>query len=200
MSFYIGKLKIRISFLFCAVICLIAFFDEGYMMPAFLSVCAHEGAHLFAMLILKEKVREVSFEPFGILIKRESESRDFYKNLIISISGCVLNFVVFSVLFAVHYFGKNETLLVISAINFALFLINIFPIYGLDGAQVLMLVLERYKSEEFAETTVKITSVTSALILLIIGVIIYFKVRQNPSLALLSLYLLFQSVSNQLKK
>lgn len=200
MSFNLGEIKIKISFLFCAVICLIAFFDKGYMMPAFLSVCAHEGAHLSAMLVLGERVREVSFEPFGILIKRESEGGEFNKNLIIALAGCILNFFVFLILFAVHKLCENEQILVISAINLALFIINILPVSGLDGAQVLKLVLEKYKSEEIADSTGKIVSVITSGIILIFGVIIYFKVRQNPSLILLSLYLLFQSVSNRLKK
>lgn len=200
MRFKIGETEIKISFLFCAVICLIAIFDKGYMMPAFLSVCAHEGAHLSAMILSGEKVREVSFEPFGILIKRESEGGEYYKNLIIYLAGCILNFLLFLILFAVCCFTKNETVSVICGINFFLFFINILPVSGLDGAKVLRLVSQKRVSREFADKTGKTVSVITSAALLIFGTIICFKVRQNPSLILLSLYLLFQSVSNYLKK
>ena len=194
MSFQIGKVKCRISFLFCAVLSFLILFDNGLVLPAFVSVCAHESAHLFAMLMLGADVRQVYAGAFGILIERKADALGFRENLLISAAGCAVNALICAAFLAAHAVWKNEALQRIAFVNFFLFLMNALPIHGLDGAQVITLLFAHRFGEKFAETAGNFISVACCVFLFAIGVIICFKIRFNPSLCLFSLYLLFESV------
>ena len=69
MEFFAFKIRFRISFLFVALMCVMIIFDESYyLLLSFLFVFLHETAHIAAMKICGTEIKEVYFEPFGVLI------------------------------------------------------------------------------------------------------------------------------------
>lgn len=199
MSFTIGKTKYTVTFLFCALsACLIAF-DKQLIFKTFLMVCAHEGAHLFAMKGCGIQVDAVSLEPFGIIIKKTGSAKTLPRRLLIICAGCAANLCLAVLFFLLYVLWQKSVFLHLSAINISLLLINALPVLGLDGGQALYEILRFKKSEEFAVSTVKIISFTTATVLFIAGMIICFKVRFNPSICLLALFLLVQTALNRMK-
>ena len=198
MHFKIGAVHWHISFLFCILLSLMLLFDSGFMVPTMLTVCAHESAHLFAMHLCGVAVREVSLEPFGILVKKEQKQLSLGAALAVIYAGCALHLLLGSACMVLFLLFQNRFVLSLAAINAVLLALNLLPIQGLDGGQGLLAVLRRFCSEEKAVAAAKITSLCTSGALFAFGMIICFKVRLNPSICLLALFLLIQSLTNHL--
>ncbi len=93
---------------------------------------------------------------------------------------------------------KNEYLLFAFFSNTALFLINIVPIYPLDGGRILYSFLCDRFTLENANKITRYVTVIFLLPLLIISVIIFIRTGYNLSLLMISIYLLalFVGVKN----
>lgn len=196
MRFSIGKVRVEISFLFCILLSCLVLFDSGLFLAAFLLVCAHESAHLFAMFLCGVHIDSVALEPFGILIKREKKALAFGREICIIFAGCFANvFLATGSMILYCFFGKKSIFLQLFFINIALAVFNILPITGLDGGDALLLILRRHKSEENAVNTGKTVSIICCILLFIIGMIICFKVRLNPSLCFFSLFLMTRTLT-----
>ena len=200
MRFSIGGVRIEISFLFCILLSCLVLFDRGVFLFAFLMVCVHEIAHLFAMLLFGVKIDGIALEPFGILIKKELKALLYYQNMCIVFAGCFANFLLAGIcIFLYCFFEKNNIFMRFFSINIALAVFNLLPITGLDGGQALQLMIAHYRSAKNAEIIGKIASSIGCVLLLIFGMIICFKIRLNPSLCFLSLFLLILSDWDQTK-
>ena len=187
----------KVTFLFCIIVALLILFDNSILFYSFLMVCAHESAHLFAMHLCGVAVREVSLEPFGILVKKEQKQLSLGAALAVIYAGCALHLLLGCVCMVLFLLFQNRFVLSLAAINAALLVLNLLPIQGLDGGQGLLAVLRRFCSEEKAVAAAKITSLCTSGALFAFGMIICFKVRLNPSICLLALFLLIQSLTNQ---
>ena len=193
MNVSLGGVRVHISFLFCVVLCLIVLFDNGAVLPAFIAVCAHESAHLLAMLLCGVPVEGVSLEAFGILIERGECAESFAQKTGIAAAGCCMNLGLFLLSFFGGNLFLNKLILQFAAVNALLLFVNILPVKGLDGADLLSLFLERCFPHKNGERIGKTVSIATCIILFLFGVIICLKVRVNPSICLFSLFLLVQS-------
>lgn len=192
MHFTIGTTRFTVSFLFCCVLALLILFDNNVLLYSFLMVCAHESAHLLAMYCCAVKVEAVRLEPFGIIIEKRDEDISLKAQAVIAAAGCVINFVLAGLFLWLYCFFKSEVTFTLFCVNLCLFSLNILPIHGLDGGQILNLFLQS-KGKKNAETTVKTVSCICCALLFIFGVILCFKVRFNPSICLISFVLFIQS-------
>ncbi|MBE6818123.1 MAG: hypothetical protein E7517_03060 [Ruminococcaceae bacterium] len=194
MCFSIGQVRVEISFLFCILLSCLVLFDSGLFLAAFIMVCAHECAHLFAMYLCGVHIDSVELEPFGILIKKERKALAFSRQMCIIFAGCFANLFLAVISIILHcFFSEKSIFLQLFFINAALAFFNLLPITGLDGGQALQLFLSRYKCERFALNTGKTVSCFCCVLLFALGMIMSFKVRLNPSLCFFSLFLLIQT-------
>ena len=193
MRFKIGSTQFTVSFLFCCVLALLILFDNAVLLYSFLMVCAHEGAHLLAMTLCGARVKAVRFEPFGIIIEKEDEDLPLLALIFISAAGCMLNILLAAVFFCLYLHKQGDVFMTLFSVNVCLFALNILPIYGLDGGQILYLLLQT-KGEEFADITVKTVSYVCCALLFVAGMILCFKVRFNPSICLISFVLFVQTL------
>ena len=194
MHFTIGTTRFTVSFLFCCVLALLILFDNNVLLYSFLMVCAHESAHLLAMYCCAVKVEVVRLEPFGIIIEKQDEEMPFSSQFMITAAGCILNFLL-AVLFLFLYFCKQtEVHFTLFAVNVLLFSLNVLPIDGLDGGQLLTLFLIKRKGMQKARTIGKKVSLCCCVLLFISGAIICFKIRFNPSICLISFVLFVQTL------
>ncbi len=192
MSFKVNNVTINISFLFCIFVCFMVAFDKnGTVLLCFIFMLFHELSHIIAMIFCRVKIKKLYFEPFGIYIEKEEKSLNAKQDFLVLISGCFFNFAA-CFCFAVAFFAlKNATFLKCALINFALCIFNALPIKNLDGGDVLLLLLNELKSVKNPLNTVKIISLICCFGLFVLGVIICAKVRFNPSLIIVSVYLAF---------
>ena len=194
MHLQIGETKITVSFLFWICIAFVLCFDNGYVLPCMVAVCAHEGAHLFAMRLCGAGIRQIRLEGFGIIIEKDCVALSAKQKISISLAGSWMNVGLFFLCFLWSKIGANEAVLCFAVLNLVLGVMNLFPIKGLDGAEVISLVFCEVIGLKNGETIAKIVSIVCCGLWLLIGTIICFKIRLNPSLLLFPLFLLLQSI------
>lgn len=148
-----------------------ALFSAEKILYLLLFSSVHELSHLIALLLVGGKADSIKLSFYGIALKyscKISRIREFA----VIIAGPLANLVLFLFL--------NDD------INFMLFLINIFPVYPLDGGRILDLFSYRLSS---------LTSKIFLIILILVSLylIIFYK---SFSLFLISVYLIFYSINH----
>ena len=197
MSFKIGKTEFKISFLFCILLALLITFDsDNILFFTFIFALFHELSHILMMIILRQRVKEISFEPFGIFIKKEENESSFKADILIFSAGCIFNLFAFALFFLAYHFTGLKIFLKLFAINFILFAFNALPAKNLDGGDCLKLISEKYLSPENADKSGKIISAATAATLFATGMILCLKVGFNPSLLITALYLMFKTFNS----
>lgn len=103
--YYINKLKLFLLF--------------------YISILIHEIAHIAMALVLRVDINEILLMPFGVCASY-SERITPKKELLISIAGPVLSFIIF-------IFSKE---ILIKNINLLILILNLIPVYPLDGGRI----------------------------------------------------------------
>ena len=176
MSFFIRKCRVRVSFYFFPMLCVMAFFDRrGFLLRGMLAALLHEGGHLAAMVLLPENApREVSLTPFGIRIERSPLSEFGRGNGIILAAGSGMNFLCAAVTFGF--------LPAFAAVSLLLGIFNLLPVEGLDGGGIGLLLLSRFMPGGTAGTCVKILSWVTLLGIAALGIYVLIDTGYNFSL------------------
>ena len=99
-----------------------------------LALTIHETGHILCLRFFKYKINKIVFYPFGGIINHELKNDFLYKIIIISLGGILLN-LLFCFLF--KFIGFKTA----SNLNLIMALVNIVPIYPLDGGRVLICLL-----------------------------------------------------------
>lgn len=97
----------------------------------------HELGHLFFILIFKYKIEKITIYPFGGVIKFCNKNDFLYKNYLIILGGVISNFIFF-------LFFRLLNLLTLSNINLYFIILNIIPIFPLDGGRIFILFLSSF--------------------------------------------------------
>ena len=174
------NIKIRISFLFVAMLSLLSLADKsGCVFLSIVFSLLHEMGHITAMAICKEPIDSLAFHPFGISMKlKTSSALSFGEELFVLLSGCVTN-LVFIIL------PTSQT---VTYINIGIFLFNIFPIANLDGGRTVRLLLTRFFGERKGNI---VSDAVSFALLLPLSAFAFYTVARSGQFSLLvcSLYL-----------
>ena len=194
MTIKIFGSKITISFLFTALIALLLLFDKsGIFVLALIAIIIHETGHLLAMKLLKQTPLEIRMMPAGVIITKNKILTSFKDEFIIASGGIILN-LFFTIIFVIFYKYQisQRFFLSLAIINIIIAIFNMLPIYGLDGYDMLRILLCR--KNEKAHIMIIISSVTICLIL-ILGIILFYK-YYNPTLMITALYLIILTILN----
>jgi stage IV sporulation protein FB len=130
----------------------------------------HETGHLTALLLLSGTPKELTFSYYGFALKYEDTLTPI-KESIVLLSGPAVNLMLFIIL-------KD-------GINPVLMLLNLLPVYPLDGGRVIRLI------------SLKLSKVLSAVFIVIISLIALYSLfsYNSYSLLLISVYLLIYQLS-----
>lgn len=197
MQFSIFKCQIYISYLFFAVLIFILLLDKsGLMLFGMVSVFIHEAGHLAIMIILRCTPNVIILQPAGIIIHKNSFSLSRKKELLIAFGGCLAN-GFFALIFAVLYLlTSSENALLFSASNISIALFNIMPISGLDGYDILYLILTRFYSIDKCKSICFASSSAFIFAMFCLSFYILFTSNGNFSILICTLYLLILTVIN----
>lgn len=148
-------MKIRISFL-TAFLIILSIVSENYRILTVYSVMTlHEFAHLLSAIMIGLVPERITFAPFGVNLKLKNKIvRSMADEIILYLSGPFIN-AALAIVFAL--FGNEE----FYKMNIVVFVLNLLPIYPLDGG----IILKKYLSERFGSAAaVKIIRINSAII------------------------------------
>lgn len=190
MNFKLFNCIIKINFSFLLLLTLALYLNKKNFLLLIISAVIHELSHIVAMLLVKIPIREINVSAFDFEIKKNIE--DTNKTFFVLIAGPICNLLIFLLFFMFRstiFFNDTFKIFVIN--NLFLFLLNILPIYSLDGGQILYYFLTKKLDIVKSNKILDVLSLTFSLVLIALGVYILIKSRYNYSLLFLGLYLMF---------
>ena len=166
-------------------------FDGGKtLVYIFVSASFHESAHLFFYCIFKARIKSVRVLPFGISAEFSSTSKlSFAKENTALLAGPLFNLIIALLAFLISkslYFEENGVFI---AYNIAYFLLNILPVFPLDGGRVLRNILFRALAYKKAVLISRTVSFVFIAVLFSLSLFIFLSGTGNFSLLLVSAYL-----------
>ena len=194
MRFRFFGTEIYISFLFSAVIAFMIATDRtGLVIPTLFSVLLHEVGHLIFMWIFECEPKSIKLVPASISITRGMSAKK-YGDLLISLAGPIVNFIMFCSLYVNFLITKSAFSLDCALINLAFFTFNMLPVSGLDGGTVLKIILsKKFKDPLKAERIVRIITLAVGLLVGIIGITLIINGELNISVFIVAIYIIISA-------
>lgn len=191
MKFKTFGITIELSFILVAVFTLIVISDTSQrLICCFVSALCHEAGHIATMCRLGKKPKKIICQLFNIKIIDDNRAMYSYKaDLLVILSGIIVNFFLSIVSFVFFYISKSELLLTFSIVNLFTGLFNLLPVSNLDGGQAIYLILIKKFTEKTANRIIDILTVLLIFPISIAGFIVLFNSKYNFSLLLISVYL-----------
>lgn len=171
MDFIIMK-KYNIHFSF--IILLVASLMLGLfknMVLILICFAIHELGHLFFIKIFKYRFSNFSLYPYGGVISYQEKNDFLFKEIFVTSGGVIANFI-FYLLFLI--LGID----VFAKLNFYFIIINLIPIYPLDGGKLLLLFIAYFLPNKLARFIVYSFSIILVVLSIILfkfdGIFFYF--------------------------
>ena len=190
---------IRISKLFVPYIILLMILGfKGELIIAFVFVFIHELVHYLTARILGFSGFDIEILPIGAVLKvKDLEEASPKEDLIISVSGPLLNLllaVIFYVLFTV--FNRSSLYLIYNS-NLALGIFNLIPAFPLDGGRVLRDILSiKTIYRKANEISIRVSIVLGSVFMFLYFVSV-FDNKSNFNLGLISIFILISSIKEK---
>lgn len=189
ISFAVFGLKINVSVAFAGVTALMCYIDKtGLMFYVMTAVLLHEAGHIVAMYLIKIPPDAVTLKIGAAEIEGVTENGT-QKHFIIAAAGPVINILGMAVCFMAYRLFGNLSFALNFNIMFVFALLNLLPILGLDGGDLLFCLLVRKISIKKSRRILIFFSIFNCFIIMAFGIYLFFKENNNPSLMLLALYL-----------
>lgn len=160
MQFKFKNIKITVSFTFFALIILLIIFNKNDFLyfTCFFAII-HELGHLFTLNKFGVKICELKISLFGANIKTESFKKiSIKKEVIVLLSGPLINLCFSAVLYFVNLIIKNVDLSNLILINLGLGIFNLLPFYNFDGGKIIEILLKSKLNEKISETIISCIS------------------------------------------
>ncbi len=197
MNFKIMGVSINVSFLLVAMLTLFSLYDKtGIAYCSILSAAMHECGHLVAALLLRLKVRELCFMPFGIrlLLKQDLSLVKTGKKLLLLFAGSGINLLTFAILTLAN---KGMSLFALTSLVTGIF--NLLPVSTLDGGRILNEFLSLRFTENTAQNISDAISLFASFALFVLGAVAIAITGYNVSLIITAIYLAVLVILRQKK-
>lgn len=196
MKFEVRGVTVKITFLFTALVAFLISMNTNNVLITLVSSLLHEAGHLFVMCRSGCKPLCVSFEITGMNIIRNSDLKISLKNeLLISVGGPLINFIIVLVCGFLYCFYQKEIILTFAVINLILMIFNLLPIKGLDGGRTLLFLMSEKMRIENCILILKITSAIFIILIYLWGFYVLFVTRYNFSLLIIAVFLSLSAIS-----
>ena len=159
----------------------------------------HELSHLFAGLVLKMKIKQITLMPVGLSIEFKIPYEDLnikilksnkleLKKILIAIAGPLINIIIIFMSLFLKIKLELKYLIIYSNLLIAVF--NLLPLYPLDGGRILKSVICLIKGKRKAESLInRISNIMFFLIIFIFSILIYY--LKNFAILFIMIYLLY---------
>lgn len=128
----------------------IALDRTGYILPLIISVIAHETGHILCLMLFKCRLLKVKFLIGTLSVEYDNLPSD--KARLVSLLCGPLTNLIISIMF---YLTGND---IWFAVNFLTFVYNFLPISGLDGGEILEIVLEKFINHKLVSIIMSIST------------------------------------------
>ncbi len=188
------KIEIKKSFIvfftFFAV-----FYDYRQLFLFELAVLLHELSHMLVAKIYKLDISALTISFFGMNCTiKNIGSISLSKKLFLTAIGVIVNILIF--IFCSVFFKNNELINYFKYSNLLLFMVNILPIYPLDGSMLYTYLIGHFKGYLNAcKDILKLSKIVS-FIVIVIGFIITTLYPSNFFVFLFGVYLFKKSKEN----
>ena len=174
--------RCRVGLLFPALVtALLLYQPDGLAITCLLASLIHEGGHLLAMLLMRVPPQCCTLGAFGMRIDVGHPLVGYGRNLMISLSGPLMNGLAAALLFL---WNRPAAALV----HLALAGLNLLPSAALDGGEVVRCGLGLLGVEALAEPVLRLTSALVFVPLAAGSLWLCFQ-NKNPTLLIVSGYL-----------
>lgn len=199
MKLDIGKTKFSIDVSFALCVTLMLILDESGLAALALFCCIfHETAHIFCLRILGEAPASVKLSFYGIKLERyPGANLGRLGEIAVYACGPIANILLSAIVFL--FSNINDSLKTAAVISLMTGIFNLIPCCPLDGGNILRCLAEFFFEEEkteqiiFAVSLAVLLPMTAAAVFLLVG-------TGNPTLALVTAYLLGVTVLNKKEK
>lgn len=190
MCFKIGRVKIKISFLFFAMLTMAFIVDEKQLVILTLLCSAlHEMGHICALFLFGSYPDEINFGIFGVRIQQNKYILSELRQAVVVLCGPLVNIILFVLFLLANLAFKSPILLMISAVNFVIGGFNLLPVLPLDGGRILLAVLNFFMSEKTACKIMRIICACVLSVLIFSGILLIIKTGMNISLLATVIYI-----------
>jgi len=134
-------------------------------------IIIHELGHYLACLLTKVNVNKIVIYPYGGITKIDDIiDIDFSKELLISISGIVMQSIYFLIIHLLYnnYYIRYYTYNLFSNYHYSMLIFNLIPIYPLDGSKILNIVINKIFNFKLSNIILIIISIINMIIMLFI--------------------------------
>ena len=165
------------------LIILISFFISGKIklfltsyFVCYLFIIFHELSHIIFATIYGKKIKRIKLSLAGVCVAFNNESIDIVKKIIIYIAGPMSNFALALIFKKIDF---------VFEINLFLGVLNLLPIYPLDGYNIIIVLLD------FLGKSSYINFIEGIFILILLFISIFvFIIYFNPSLLIFICYII----------
>ncbi len=163
-----------------------------YFFACYLFILFHELMHILVGIVINKRLIKIKFSISGVCAVFEKEKYVdnkliYFKDVLIYISGPIANIIL-------AYLFINNTM--IRNINIFLAILNLFPIYPLDGYNILYNILKFIFNPK--KVTAIMNRVTNILLVLILIISLYqIKQYHNFSMIIFCLYIFVLKIYKQ---
>lgn len=145
-----GRQKLRIEFHPSYLLMALGFVLTGYYLNliVFTSlILVHEMGHYLVAVMNRFYVTKIIIYPYGGMTKIEDMlNRDIHEELLVAMAGIIFQYAFYLIMVVCYYKGwiRDYTMNLYTLYNNQMIFFNLLPIYPLDGAKILNLLLSKY--------------------------------------------------------
>ena len=133
-------------------------------------IIIHEMGHIIISKILSYKIDKVIIYPYGGFVKLNTRINTKIENdLLVAISGIIMQSIYFGIIFFLYRNGivREYIYNLFRLYHHSMIIFNLLPIYPLDGAKILNLILSKYLSFNIVNYITVVVSFITIIIFLI---------------------------------
>ena len=200
IRFKIFGINFAVSVGFVGLICLMLYVDRvGLMLPTMLAITLHEAGHLIALLVFKSKPQSVELKVGAVAIVGNF-TLSSNQRLIMLASGSGFNFLLFITFYFFYCFLKSSCLLNFSLVELVIGALNFLPVTGLDGGEILHLILLKFFKYKVVNAVAFVISLVTVFIIISFGFCVLTDTKSNISLIIFGIYLFSGILISKKKK
>ena len=191
MELEIRGVKISFGFSFFWVLAILLCFDfRDEIRLALLFSTLHELGHLTAIIVTRQRPKQIAFGLFGMtIVKRSDMSCKYSAEIFTALAGPLVNVLFSSVFYCAFKSSGKPVFMTAFAVNFLIAAFNLMPVFSLDGGRALECTLKMRFEAQKAEKILKAVSFVFVVIIDFIGAFVLIKSGYNFTLLLIAVYL-----------